>query len=83
MSDPRRFDPSIDDDGVIFMMPNALGAYTTYTEWQMVQRQLTEALKPRVCRWSYETGVTGCHHLVTAISGDPFCPKCGGNIEVV
>jgi len=37
-----------------------------------LQSQLTEALRPKVCRWSYETGVTGCHHLVTGISGDPF-----------
>jgi len=97
MSDPRRFDPSIDDDGVIFMMPNALGAYTTYTEWQMVQRQLTEALKPRVCRWRerISTGETeripscpqfkksGISKVYLCPSGEMYCVFCGGKIEVV
>ena len=52
------------------------------------QEALTEALKPRVCRWRKQT-VNGtdlytpeCDPFVR-LTGSKHCPLCGGKIEVV
>jgi len=59
-----------------------------------LQSQLTEALKPKVCRWPSTVLVNGraenggkasCEYIITTSdrrAGGAFCNHCGGKVSV-
>ena len=61
---------------------------------ESLQEQLTEALKPRVCRWPSTVLVNGraenggkasCEYIITTSdrrAGGAFCNHCGGKVSV-
>jgi len=53
-----------------------------------LKKDLTEALKPKVCRWTRQV-MTGINRytpecgLSVQMTGSRYCPRCGGKVEVV
>jgi len=56
-----------------------------------LQSQLTEALKPKVCRWTTTDGdsfISSCGRVMEEWGGEPdpdvnYCWYCGGKVELM